>query len=302
MSVSYEYYKIFYYAAKYRSFNKAASALRNSQPNITRTINNLESLLGVRLFERTHSGVKLTPEGEVLYKHVQAAHRHFEIAEDEIESIRSMRLGNITIGFSIGITDKLINELVLPVLRSFHEAYPDLRLQIFNNSTPQLVRDVEEGTMDLAIVTTSGEHAGNVREHILYTFRDIVIAGKAYRDLTSGPVSLESLTHHPIVSLWHETETYNFYNAHFESRGLKFAPTVETATAGQVLSFVESNMGIGFIYPDHASESLSKKTVYELEMEEKLPERKISLIHSPSLQKGSAAYMLKSFFDQNKKA
>ena len=42
MNVNFEYYKIFYYVAKYRNFTKAAQALENSQPNITRAMNCLE--------------------------------------------------------------------------------------------------------------------------------------------------------------------------------------------------------------------------------------------------------------------
>lgn len=41
MNVNFEYYKIFYYVAKYRNFTKAAQALENSQPNITRAMNSL---------------------------------------------------------------------------------------------------------------------------------------------------------------------------------------------------------------------------------------------------------------------
>ena len=42
MDVNFEYYKIFYYVAKYHNFTKAAQALGNSQPNITRAMNSLE--------------------------------------------------------------------------------------------------------------------------------------------------------------------------------------------------------------------------------------------------------------------
>ena len=73
MSVSNEYYKVFYYVARYKSFSKAAKALLSSQPNITRIIGNLESELGCKLFERTNQGAVLTPAGENLYKYAEAA-------------------------------------------------------------------------------------------------------------------------------------------------------------------------------------------------------------------------------------
>lgn len=50
MYISFEYYKIFYYAAKYGNITRAAEALMNNQSNITRTIKNLESELNCTLF------------------------------------------------------------------------------------------------------------------------------------------------------------------------------------------------------------------------------------------------------------
>ena len=67
MNVNFEYYRIFYYVAKYHNFTKAAQALNNSQPNITRAMNCLEQQLNTTLFIRTNRGVQLTPEGERLY-------------------------------------------------------------------------------------------------------------------------------------------------------------------------------------------------------------------------------------------
>ena len=62
MYISFEYYRIFYYVAKYGSISQAAEALMNNQPNISRTIKNLESELNCTLFVRSRKGVELTPE------------------------------------------------------------------------------------------------------------------------------------------------------------------------------------------------------------------------------------------------
>ena len=76
MEINYDYYRIFYYVAKYKSFTQAANILMNNQPNITRSMNNLENQLGCRLFIRSNRGVTLTREGEKLYKHVTIAYQH----------------------------------------------------------------------------------------------------------------------------------------------------------------------------------------------------------------------------------
>ena len=70
MDVNFEYYKAFYYVAKYRNITKAAAALGSSQPNVTRMMKLLETQLNCRLFIREARGVSLTNEGEQLYSHV----------------------------------------------------------------------------------------------------------------------------------------------------------------------------------------------------------------------------------------
>ena len=62
MVISYDAYRTFYTVAKLGSFTRAANALMSSQPNLTRTIRNLESVLGCTLFVRSNRGVSLTPE------------------------------------------------------------------------------------------------------------------------------------------------------------------------------------------------------------------------------------------------
>lgn len=59
MYISYDYYRIFYYVAKYGNLSQAAKQLLNNQPNMTRAIKNLEAELGCPLFLRTNRGMKL---------------------------------------------------------------------------------------------------------------------------------------------------------------------------------------------------------------------------------------------------
>ena len=79
MNINYDYYRIFYYVAKYQNFTQAATALMNNQPNITRIIRILENELGCNLFVRSNRGVKLTPEGEELYAHIRIAMEQIEM-------------------------------------------------------------------------------------------------------------------------------------------------------------------------------------------------------------------------------
>ena len=91
MNVNLEYYRIFYYVAKYQNFTRAARAMGNSQPNITRAMNLLEQEIHCTLFIRTNRGVRLTPEGEKLYIRVSA---------DGIEYLSSGKTADFPYGIS----------------------------------------------------------------------------------------------------------------------------------------------------------------------------------------------------------
>ena len=279
MSVSYEHYKIFYYVGKYKSFSKAAKALNNSQPNITRTMNNLETELDCKLFIRSNKGVALTVEGEKLFLHVRAAHEQLQIGEAEINFSKNLHNERISIGFSIGITEILLHDEILPVLRDYHQLYPGTHIRIVNNSTPNLVSAVSDGLIDMAVVTAFSNSNLNLHETILNSFQDILIGGPSFSHLKDKNLAIADLVQYPIINLWQGTETFEFYKNIFTSHSLPFEPEIETATIDQVLSFVANDMGIGFISPEYAKNSLQKSEVFRINLTENIPMRNISLIH-----------------------
>ena len=130
MYISFDYYRAFYYVAKYGSISQAAEALMNNQPNVSRTIKNLESELNCTLFVRSRKGVELTPEGEMLYAHVAAAVEHIQSGEEEICLERTLSKGVVTIGAS----EIALRCFLLPVLKDFRQKYPGVRIRVFNHS------------------------------------------------------------------------------------------------------------------------------------------------------------------------
>ena len=90
MYVDWDYYKIFYYVAKYQNFTKAARVLGSNQPNITHTMNKLEDQLHCVLFIRSNRGVTLTPEGENLYARISSAAVQIQDAEEVLSASASL--------------------------------------------------------------------------------------------------------------------------------------------------------------------------------------------------------------------
>ncbi|MBR1852692.1 MAG: LysR family transcriptional regulator [Lachnospiraceae bacterium] len=284
--------------AKYHSFNKAATVLFNSQPNINRAINNLEIELGCKLFNRSHSGVTLTEEGTALFQYVEVAHKQLELGEALLDSRKALKHGNVTIGLSIGITEGLLNKMILPKINDFHQSFPDIHLQIVNDSTPHLVSNVAEGPLDLAVITALPQDKKSSRRKLvevpIHSFHDIVIAGKSYEKF-KNKVSLQELAEYPLISLWHETETYEFYKNYYARYGLDYSPSIETATTNQIFSFAAYGMGYGFISPEYAEYALADKSVIRIHLTEPLPIRNIVLIHREETAISIAAARLKEF-------
>ena len=141
MDVNFEYYKIFYYVAKYNNFTKAANILHNSQPNITRAMNCLEQEVNCTLFIRTNRGAFLTPEGERLYTRVSAAMMQIQQAEEELAESVGLEHGSI----SIGASEIALNIYLLDRLKKFHSHFSKIMFTNPGGEKKHLTFDDNQG-------------------------------------------------------------------------------------------------------------------------------------------------------------
>ncbi len=150
MYVDWEYYKIFYYVAKYQNFTKAARVLGNNQPNITHSMNRLESQLNCVLFIRSNRGVTLNPRRVNCFTPALHLRRCRFRMQRKKSCSATLEHGAI----SISATETALNIYLAEKLRAFHTDYPGIRLRISNHSTPQALQAVKNGEVDFAIITT----------------------------------------------------------------------------------------------------------------------------------------------------
>jgi len=273
MNISYEYYRVFYYVATYKNISLAATALRYNQPNMTRTVKKLEEALGCILLKRSHKGVTLTPEGEKLYEHIKIAVMHIEAAEAELESDTLLQNGAI----SVGATEVALRDFLLPVLNKFRNQYPGIKLYISNYNTSQTITSLKSGLLDIAVVTSPTRDIHGLKSTLLKKVKETAVVGECYKELSNGKISLLQLCDYPIISLGQKTMTYELYQNWFAEYDLKFSPSIEAATADQILPLVQNNLGIGFV-PESFLSSEAENTVYKVNMIEKMPERDIVLL------------------------
>ena len=277
MYISYDYYRIFYYVAKYGSFTQAAEKMLANQPNLTRAMKTLEAELGCTLFVRSNKGVKLPPEGEKLYAHICLAFEHIQAGEEEISLNKSFQKGVV----SIGATEIALRCFLLPILNEFRTKYPGIRIKISNVSTPQALTLVKNGLVDFAIVTTPMEKNAEMRIAAVKNFSEVAVCGSAYKErICQEAVSLKKLTEFPIISLEKGCGTYGFYAELFEKNGAAFTPDIEASTADQILPMVKHNLGVGFVPEEILRAETSR--VWQVNLLEDIPKRNICVVSKKS--------------------
>lgn len=292
MDISFEYYKVFYYVARYGTINKAAKILNNSQPNISRIISNLENYLGCKLFVRNNKGVTLTESGNALYYYVKSAFNRIESGETIIKNINSNVKKSLSIGISVGIPNVSFISLIRPSISRFHMDNPNVNLKIDVDSSPNILRKMHSGAIDISLVSSSVfDNKDRYDMDIIYRYRDVIIAGNDYRKILKGRVSLVDIAKHPIIGLGRHTELYEMYEKWFGDRGLKFNIAIETATTEQTVAFVIDNLGIGCVPAEYAEMSIRNGELFAVKLEEKLPDRYISLVKREKSGDGYASVL-----------
>ena len=285
MDINFEYYKIFYYVAKYRNITKAAAALGSNQPNVTRIMKLLESQMNCRLFVREARGISLTEEGELLYSHVEIAYRHLLNAQEEISRPNSPGRGTV----EIGVTDTALHLFLLSALHDFKREYPAIRIKIHNHTTLETVKYLVSGKLDFAVITTPFDVPKTFSCEKVLDFKEILAGGTEYQNLCAAPLGLEALKDCPWVGLGRGSATHELYRNFFLEHKLDMELDMEVTTSDLMLPLLENNLGIGFVPEKLARPLLEKKKLVQIPINCELPGRSIQIVSDRGRGKSLAA-------------
>ena len=127
--------KYFLTICEYSNISRAAGKLHVSQPSLTAAMKSLEQEFGITLFHRQSRGLILTEEGEIFRKEAAALMEHADLFSEKM-----MAMGTKKQDIRLGVSPMLSILLFPALVQSFHQAYPDARIQtylIWNTSQPQ---------------------------------------------------------------------------------------------------------------------------------------------------------------------
>ncbi len=140
--------RYFMEVAEREHVSEAAVHLHVAQSAISRQIANLESELGVSLFEREGRNVKLTQIGKVFLTHAKTAMKAIDHAKKQIDEHLDPERGTIKIGFPTS----LASHLLPAVISEFKKKYPNIAFQLRQGSYNYLVDAVKKRELDLAFL------------------------------------------------------------------------------------------------------------------------------------------------------
>lgn len=132
------------------SIQEASEILHVTQPALSRSIKELERLLGVCLLKRSYKGMSLTDEGKRLIRHAQLAVESVKRLQTEAENITEATVGEITIGVT-SLT--AVIDGVDVCISQFQEKYPRMKIRLVELRPGQILHRLRDGSLDFALTS-----------------------------------------------------------------------------------------------------------------------------------------------------
>lgn len=148
--------RYFLAVARAANFSRAAEQCRVAQPSLSQQIMKLEDELGERLFERTRREVSLTPAGERLRAHAQRVLDELEAARESVRESGEAVRGRVVLGALPTVAPYYLPRR----LREFAAEFPEVEVEVHEDTTEQLARAVLAKEIDLALVSLPVERRG----------------------------------------------------------------------------------------------------------------------------------------------
>lgn len=186
--------RVFYSVATFSSFTKAAEEMFITQPAVTKNIKELESELGIRLFNRISNKITLTEAGKLLLhytEHVLTLDKKFMF---DLGVLKQKFSGDLKLGAST-----TIGQYVLPpILAKFKIEQPEMELSLLNDNTQRIETALIEKVLDLGIV--EGNSKNSQLKYIPFIKDEIVAIAHSSQPLfAKDEITLDEFKQIPLV-------------------------------------------------------------------------------------------------------
>lgn len=271
MNVNLDLYRIFYVVAKNGSISSSSNTLYISQPAITFQIKKLEEQLGVSLFTRTKHGVLLTDEGKVLFNYVKTAIDSIDNGENALSNLKNLDSGTIR----IGVSTTICRYILMPYIEKFHEMYPNVDIQINNNLSNNLIKELRNGNLDILMLFKPSIDNKDLKIQELVDVQDIFVGNKKYFDLMQGKTNLKDLEQYPLIFPNSSSNSRVYLNKYLKDNNSNLKPKLEVVSYNLIVDLIKAGFGIGYATKEFVRDEIKNKSLFEIKIEPSIPKRTI---------------------------
>jgi len=215
------------------SFTRAAARENATQSGISQHVAAAERTLGVKLFERSATGVTPTPAGQRYYKRCVEAVGQLVSAADEVRGFAARVSGDLR----IGLIPTLTRAALAPALADFKSRHPDVRLHIVEGYSGWLMDMVHAGELDFAVVPASESRVG-LKSRLIVRDREMLVSNRN-RGLTHlQPVRLKDCGPLKIILPSRANVRRRNIEVYCQTHGVEIADVIEMDAMISTLQFV----------------------------------------------------------------
>lgn len=186
----------FLMVSKVNSFTRAAERLYISQPAVTNAIRNLEDELGIQLFDRTQKQAFLTTEGQIFYKHVENIMHGVANTIFEINELKNLNNGVIT----LGITPTAGMYPIPQILERFRAKYPNIQVTFVEEDVSEIEKLLIDDKVDLGFIITG--YNNNLISYTPLASQELVVCcSKDHAFRKKNSIELSDLVNEPLILL-----------------------------------------------------------------------------------------------------
>ena len=228
--------------------------------------------LQTSLFARNSRGVALTPDGRMLYEYVRSAIGLLETGEEKLSQSRELQMGHLTIGAS----DTVTSQFLLPYLDRFHRQYPAIHIQIVSGRSHKVLGLLQSGKVDIAFASTPQESA-SLETHPCFATHSVFVAAADYPCDFGHVYSLAEIAAFPLILLERKASSRLYLEKYFLQNGQRLHPEIELGARSLLVDLAAIGFGVAGVTEEFVHEELSKGRLRKLATDFEIPPRSVDL-------------------------
>jgi DNA-binding transcriptional LysR family regulator len=285
----------FVYVAKLKSFSRAGQKVFRSQSAVSAQIRQLEQAYRAKLLDRSAKSVELTPAGEVLFEY---AERLLRLRDESIQCVADR--GNVVQGTVLfGANEATCLYLLPDIFAEFQRRYPLVHISIYRNFSHKILQRIEDGTIDVGIVTLPIK-ALNTKVHHIYRDRLRFMVSTRNPLASRTKITLEEVAAQPLI-FPRTGFTRQVLDKLFRPYRSRLHVTMELPSIGMIKRFVAADAGVSFISESFASDQVKAGEVKLLTVEGVDLWRELGLVYRRDRSLPRAAQSLIAIIREHRK-